>query len=125
MAELQCAETSGHRVLIIEDEGMVAMLLEDMLTNLGYEVVAIAGRMERAAELVTHADIDVAILDVNLNGELTYSLASALESGGVPFVFVTGYSSASLPDSFRVAPVLQKPFLQRTLKCVLDKVMKH
>jgi DNA-binding response OmpR family regulator len=82
MAELQCAETSGHRVLIIEDEGMVAMLLEDMLTNLGYEVVAIAGRMERAAELVTRADIDVAILDVNLNGELTYSLASALGSGG-------------------------------------------
>jgi CheY-like chemotaxis protein len=116
------SETIRRRVLIVEDEGMVAMLLEDMLAELGHEVVAIAGRMERAAELVSEAEIDLAILDVNLNGQETFSLASTLKSRGVPFIFATGYGSASLPETFQKIPVLQKPYQRRTLARVLREV---
>jgi CheY-like chemotaxis protein len=116
------SETIRRRVLIVEDEGMVAMLLEDMLAELGHEVVAIAGRMERAAELVSEAEIDLAILDVNLNGQETFSLASTLKSRGVPFIFATGYGSASLPETFQTIPVLQKPYQRRTLARVLREV---
>lgn len=112
-------DTIDRRVLIVEDEGMVAMLLEDMLVALGYEVVAIAGRMERAAELIAEAEFDLAILDVNLNGHKTYSLASTLKSRGVPFIFATGYGSASLPETFQGTPVLPKPYQQRSLERVL------
>ena len=83
------AEMFCRRVLIVEDEGMVAMLLEDMLTDLGHEVVATIGQMDGAAELVAEAAIDVAVLDVNLNGEHTYSLATVLKARGVPFIFAT------------------------------------
>src|SRR5215813_9745416 len=88
------SETSGRRVLIVEDEGMVAMLLEDMLADLGHEVVATAARLDRATQLVSEAAIDFAILDVNLNGQHTYSLADALKQRDIPFVFATGYGSA-------------------------------
>ncbi|MGA7385028.1 MAG: response regulator [Methylocella sp.] len=85
-----------RQVLIVEDEGAVAMLLEDMLADLGHEVVATVGQLDRAAELVAEAAIDVAILDVNLNGGHTYSLATVLKSRGVLFIFATGYGAAGL-----------------------------
>lgn len=118
-------ETISRRVLIVEDEGMVAMLLEDMLTDLGHEVVAIVGHMERATELVAEAEIDLAILDVNLNGQETFPLASTLMSRGVPFVFATGYDSTSLPESFQKTPVLQKPYQQRILERVLRETLSN
>lgn len=116
-------ETISRRVLIVEDEGMVAMLLEDMLADLGHEVVAVVGHMEQAAKLVAEAEIDLAILDVNLNGQHTYPLASTLKSRGVPFIFATGYDSMSLPESLQKAPVLQKPYQQRILERVLREAL--
>lgn len=118
-------EMPCRQVLIVEDEGMVAMLLEDMLTDLGHEVVATVGEMDRAAELVAEAAIDVAVLDVNLNGEHTYSLATVLKSRGVPFIFATGYGSAGLDEEWRSAPVLQKPFQERDLKRVMREVFER
>lgn len=109
-------EAGRCRVMIVEDEGMVAMLLEDMLSDLGHEVVAVAGRIDRARQLISEVDADVVILDVNLNGEQTYSLASTLRSQGAPFIFATGYGSAGLKEGWRSTPVLQKPFRAQDLE---------
>lgn len=103
-------------VLIVEDETIVAMMVEDFVVELGHEVVAIEGRLERALTLAQSAQVDFAILDVNLNGQLTYPIAEALTARHVPFVFATGYGSQGLSDAWRHVPVLQKPFQLEALK---------
>lgn len=114
-----------RRVLIVEDEGMVAMLLEGMLSDLGHHVVGVAGRVDRAAQLISKVPADVVILDVNLNGEQTYSLASTLRSRGIPFIFATGYGSAGLDEAWRTTPVLQKPFIARDLERAMRLAIGH
>lgn len=109
------------RVLIVEDESMIAMLMEDMVAELGHEVTATAGRLDEAARLATEGLFDFAILDVNLNGERTYGLADALKARGIPFVFATGYGTSGLNQNWKNAPTLQKPFQSRDL----DRVMRE
>jgi CheY-like chemotaxis protein len=118
-------EMISRRVAIIEDEGLVAALLEDMLGDLGHQVVAIAGRIDRAAKLISETSAEIVLLDVNLNGEQTYPLAAALAARGIPFIFSTGYDPSGLKQEWRDAPVLQKPFqaqdLERAMRQALDK----
>lgn len=114
---------SNLRVMIIEDEGIVAMLLEDMLSGLGHQVVASASNIEGATKLVADAQIDLAILDVNLNGHHTYSIAETLTSRGIPFIFATGYGNAGLKPEWRTAKVLQKPFTERDLAQLIDQTV--
>jgi DNA-binding response OmpR family regulator len=99
-----------RRVLIVEDEAMIAMLVEDMLTVLGYEVAGIAYRLEDALGAARAADIDLAILDVNLSGEASFPVAEILRERGVPFIFATGYGTAGHKGDFGDALVLKKPF---------------
>ncbi len=112
-------ETAGRRIFVVEDEFLIRMLLEDMLDELGYGVAATAGRVEEAAEIAREGDYDLAILDVNLDGEDVYPVAEILAGRGVPFLFVTGYGGRGLPEPYRNRPTLQKPFqiedLSRTL----------
>ena len=82
---------AGLRVLLVEDESMVALLLEDMLAELGHEVVGPVARLDKALEMAQRQALDVALLDVNLNGKEIYPVAEALAAREVPFVFVTGY----------------------------------
>ena len=91
---------SGRRVLVIEDDMMVVMLLEDMLANLGCEVVGPAARVNQALAMIDAEAIDAAVLDVNLNGKKSYPIADALVARGVPFVFSTGYDKDTLIDSY-------------------------
>ena len=91
--------TQAKRILVVEDEPMIRMLLEDMLGELGYTVVAEAARIEEALEATKNADFDVAILDANLNGEPASPVADALVARGTPFVFATGYGS--VPEPYR------------------------
>lgn len=107
------------RVLIVEDEAVVAMLLEDMLGDLGHEVVATAGRLDKALELAREAPIDIAVLDVNLNKQFTWPVAQILAERGVPFAFATGYGAAGLAEEWRGHTVLQKPFHQRELAAAI------
>jgi DNA-binding NtrC family response regulator len=102
----------GLRVLVVEDETLVAMLLEDMLADHGCEVAATASRIGQALEYIADDSlaIEAAILDVNLAGEPSFPLAEALAERGVPFVFATGYGSGGLPEAWRDRPTLQKPF---------------
>jgi CheY-like chemotaxis protein len=114
------AQTRNFRVLVVEDEGMVAMLLEDMLADLGHQVVATAGSIERAGEIVADTSFDLAILDVNLNGHHTYPLAETLRQRGIPFVFATGYGRSGLEEKWKDTPVLQKPFTEQDLQRVIQ-----
>jgi CheY-like chemotaxis protein len=98
------------RVRVVEDEGLVAALIEDMLELLGHRAVAVASRVTQALAHVAENGFDVALLDVNLGGELVYPVAVALASQGVPFVFSTGYAADELQEPFRFAPRLQKPY---------------
>jgi CheY-like chemotaxis protein len=116
---------SGIRVLLVEDETLVAMLLEDMVADLGGAVVGSASRVGRALDLVREqaAEIDLAVLDVNLGGEDAFPVASLLAELGVPFVFSTGYGSAGLPEPWRSRPTLQKPFTQTQVETVLRQAL--
>jgi CheY-like chemotaxis protein len=112
-------DLAGRRVLVIEDESMVMMLLQDMLEDIGCVVVDAASRFQEAIEKARSLTFDVAILDVNLNGERTFPIAEVLAERGVRFVFATGYGVANLPPDFSERPVLQKPFQQQELERVL------
>ena len=114
----------GRRVLVVEDEAMIAMLVEDMLDELGCAVVGPAHALDAAMALAnTETRIDAALLDVNLAGESVFPVADALWAKGVPAVFSTGYGDSSLRGRYRDAPVLQKPFragdLERALTAAL------
>lgn len=102
----------GLRVLIVEDEALVAMLLEDMLGDLGCEIAASLSRIDQATAFAgdTEQAIDVAILDVNVAGESIAPVAAALAARGAPFVFATGYGASGVPEGWRDRPTLQKPF---------------
>src|ERR687887_2418118 len=90
----------SKRVLVVEDELMIRMLLEDMLGELGYTVAAEAGRIEEALQAAKTADFDIAILDVNLEGEAVLPGADVLAARGPPFVFATGYGEGGPPQSY-------------------------
>jgi CheY-like chemotaxis protein len=121
VADGQCRRP---RILVVEDEPMIRMLLEDMLADSGYNVVASAGRVDEALRIAGEADFDVAILDLNLAGELVTPVAEILEQRGLPFVFATGYGERGLPEQYRSRPMLQKPFHQDNLDRVLARVVR-
>jgi len=107
------------RLLVVEDEYLIRMLLEDMLADLGYDVAAAVGTMAEASEFASSGEFSAAILDVNLDGEEIFPVADILTERGLPFVFVTGYGEGSLPAAYRSRPALQKPFQAERLKTTL------
>ncbi len=98
------------RILIVDDEPMIALLLEDWLEELGYEVVGPARNVASALALIGSASPDAAIVDVSLRGETGYPIAERLAECKIPFVFATGHAGGSLPPPFENAPMLNKPF---------------
>jgi CheY-like chemotaxis protein len=101
---------SGLRVFAVEDETLIAMMLEIMLEELGCKVVGVAGTLPRALAQIETMDIDAAILDVNIGGEKVYPVADALAVRGVPFVFCTGYAATGIAEPYRDRIVLDKPY---------------
>ena len=114
---------TAKRILVVEDEYLIRMLLEDMLTDLGYEIAGAVGTIKEAGELAATAAFDLAILDVNLDGKEVFPVAEILAKRNLPFVFVTGYGENSLPDPYRGRPALQKPFQAEQLKSALAKLL--
>jgi len=114
---------TGKRVLVVEDEALVTMLLEEGLIDMGCEIADTASRLDDALEKANSLLFDVAILDVNLHGQKTFPIAEVLSSRGIPFVFSTGYEASSLPLSLQQAPVLQKPFQQQDLEQALGTAL--
>jgi len=113
------AANAARRILVVEDEMLIGMLLEDMLTDMGHSVVGIIPRVNEALTAAKQEAFDLAILDVHLHGQAVFPVAEALIERGIPFVFATGYGERGLPEQYRSRPILQKPFakddLERTL----------
>jgi CheY-like chemotaxis protein len=111
----------AKRILVVEDEPMIRMLLEDMLGELGYTVAAEAAGIEEALEATKNADFDLAILDADLNGQPALPVAEALVTRGTPFVFATGYGE--VPELYQGRPMLTKPFQMDGLKQMLQSAL--
>ena len=112
-----------HRILIVEDETMIAMMVEDFLIELGWDVVGLAGSLDRALAMARDADIDAAVLDVNLNGHLSFAAADILSERSIPFVFATGYGADGMAARFANVPILTKPFHRDDLDRALHRAM--
>jgi CheY-like chemotaxis protein len=97
-------------VLLVEDEIMIRMMVADMVGQLGHAVTAEASDVGRAAELARTGLFDLAILDVNLNGKMSFPAAEILVERRIPLIFASGYAADSFPAAFRSTPRLQKPF---------------
>ena len=112
---------TGLRVLVVEDEAIVAIMLEDMLAAMGCVVVAVAASLARGLALAADDTlaIDAAVLDVNLSGEHAYPIAERLAARGVPFVLSSGLGRRSLNQLFPGAPTLTKPFDVQQLEAAL------
>jgi CheY-like chemotaxis protein len=101
---------SGKRVLVVEDEMLVLMAIEDMLADLGCTSLTVAGTIAKALALIKAKEFDLAILDINLNGQRSYPIARALSDNGMPFAFSTGYGEHGVGEGFGGRPVLSKPY---------------
>jgi CheY-like chemotaxis protein len=114
----------GRTVLVVEDEAMIAMMLEDMLADLGCAVIGPADGVAEALELATGPRaIDVALLDVNLGGRPVFEVADVLTARQVPIVFSTGYGEAGLRERDQGAPILRKPFRSSDLTLALHQAL--
>lgn len=114
----------GKRVLFVEDEPIVAMTVEDILEELKIDIVGPAGTIEHALALVEREAIDAGLLDVNIHGERSYSVAEALTVKGIPVVFATGYGESGwsgAPD----APILDKPYNKTAIAEALTKALRQ
>lgn len=116
-------EHEAGRVLLVEDDGLVAMLVEDMLDELGFAFAGNPGSVAEGLTAVGQGGFDVAVLDLNLNGERVYPVADALMAAGVPFVFATGYGAAEVPEAYRRWPVAAKPFRLDDLETALKTAL--
>ena len=105
----------GLKVLLVEDETLISFLVEDMLHELGCSEVWHAGAVSQAVAILRDRRPDIAVLDVNLGGELVYPLVERLAAARIPFIFATGYGRTGLPGDLTGRPVIQKPFALHTL----------
>lgn len=114
----------GRKVLVVEDESLVAMLLETMLEDMGCTIFGTAARVEDALELVAGDTApDVALLDVNVAGQTVYPVAEALDRKGVPLVFSTGYGQGGLAEDWAGRPTVQKPYTEAMIRDALMRVL--
>ncbi len=111
------------QVLVVEDEALVAMLLKDMLGDIGHDVVVTAGRLQDALTAASEAEIDFAVVDLNLRGEATFEVGERLKARGIPFFFATGYGAAGLPAEWANQTTLQKPFVPMQLEAAVAQCL--
>lgn len=100
----------AKRILIVEDEFLVAMLLEDLLTEMGHQVIGTFAQVDEAMKFANQADVNFAILDINLAGATSFPVAEILRRRGIPFLFASGYGSTGLASAFENELTLQKPY---------------
>jgi len=113
------------RVLVVEDEAMIAMLVEDMVTDFGSEVIGPAASIKAALDLAREEALDAAILDINVDGTDTYVVADVLRERGIPFIFASGYGASVLPSRFQGGRTLPKPFSYPVLAAALREALEN
>jgi CheY-like chemotaxis protein len=111
-----------HRVLIVEDEFLIAQLIEEMVAGLGYSVAGVARTVAEALEGFLEYNFDVVLLDINLDGQRNPETANFLLERGIPFAFVSGYDAVIDPHHAHV-PLLHKPFTDEQLGAVLAELI--
>lgn len=114
---------AGRRILIVEDEVLVSMLIEDIVGDFGCVVVGPAARVDEALSLAGSEDIDAALLDLNLGGARSLPVADLLAQRGIPFVFMSGYGALELQPPHDTRPVLEKPFSPESIETVLLRAL--
>jgi PAS domain S-box-containing protein len=107
---------TGNRILLVEDEILVAMMMRDILAELGFSVVGPYSRLSEAMVAAVHEEIDAGVIDVNLGGEFVYPVADVLVARKIPFVFVTGYGVESIDGRFGHVPIIKKPVQRQLLQ---------
>jgi DNA-binding response OmpR family regulator len=117
------ATLAGCRVLVVEDEVLVAMLLETALEDENCTIVGPCAALSEALEAARGETLDVALLDINLNGELVFPVAEVLAERGVPFLLLSGYGEVALPSNRRHWPICTKPFNLHDLMTVLSDLV--
>jgi DNA-binding NtrC family response regulator len=115
---------NGLRILVVEDEMMLLMFIEELLTDSG-GIVATGSNVDSALSLIATHSFDVGVLDLNLKGSLSYPVADALNARNIPFIFATGYGKAGICDPYRNRPVLQKPFDGDDLVRLIASLSSH
>src|SRR5689334_23583356 len=117
----------GPAILVVDDEILIAMLLEDLLLDLGCKVVGPAATVAQSLAVVEDGDpmLDGALLDINLRGELVYPVADMLTARGVPFVFITGNAMHGIDPRYAAIPALAKPFSSETIADVVRRFEAH
>lgn len=114
----------GRTILVVEDESLVAMLLETILEDMGCTTLGPVSTVDEALKVVSDDQpFDGALLDVNVAGKEVFPVAQALKDKGVPFVFSTGYGEGGLPEEWRGHPTIQKPFTEDAVQQALMKVL--
>ena len=113
----------SQRVLIVEDEPIIAFALEDMLEELGYTVIATASDVDQSLRLIRESSPDAVILDVNLHGVRSYPIADALDDLGAKFIFATGYGDVEHPQRHRSALTIIKPYTLDEVKAAIEKLL--
>ena len=103
-------ETTGCRILVVEDEMLIALVIEDVLQSIGCQIVGPVATLEKALKFAAEETFDAAVLDVNIRGGKVYPVAEMLLSRGIPFLFASGYGDWALPPALRDKPRLMKPF---------------
>jgi len=116
---------SGRRILVVEDEVLVAMVIENMLCDLGCDSVTVAATAEQALARIDAQDFDVAMLDMNLNGVVTFEVADALAARSVPFLFSTGSTGIPSNHAYADRPTLTKPYQYQQLAAMLSELLAH
>jgi DNA-binding response OmpR family regulator len=111
------------RILILDDEPLISMLVEGWLAELGCEVVGPARSVEEGLDYAGNATLDGAILDVNLGGQNSYSVANALKLRRIPFAFATGDSGLDAGSGFKDSLLLHKPFDFEEMKKIVGKLL--
>lgn len=114
----------GKRVLVLEDEAMIAAMVEEMLADLGAVVVGPVGTIERGLSLAHEEQLDAALLDVNIRSTRVDPVAAVLVSRGIPIVFATGYGQSAVDRSTQ-APILEKPYTQEKLASALNEALRN
>ena len=108
--------SAGNRILLVEDEILVAMMMRDLLGELGLSVIGPFSRLSEAMVAAVHDEIDGAIIDINLGGEFVYPVADVLVARKIPFVFITGYGVESIESRFGSVPIVKKPVQRPVLQ---------
>jgi DNA-binding response OmpR family regulator len=116
---------AGRRVLIVEDEAMIAGLIESILSAAGWSVVGPVGTLERALDTIEREGLDAALLDVRINGHDAFAVADVLMKRNVPFIFVSGFTRKQMPPRYRDCAYIAKPFTPDAILALLKEVVER